>query len=203
MRSAEIVRVTRETDIKLNLNLDGGGYAVQTDCGFLNHMLELFAVHSGYGFTLSCKGDSFVDFHHTAEDIGIALGMAFAEAIGDKRGIARYGDILLPMDETLILCAADISGRGYLNFDVDLPAAKVYDGETEERIKAVGTFDTELVEEFFIAFAREAKVTLHIKKLYGKNTHHIIEGIFKAFGRTLAKASAVVGGGIPSSKGLL
>lgn len=203
MREAEICRATRETDIQLKLNLNGGEYRVDTDCGFLNHMLELFAAHSGFGLSVACRGDSFVDFHHTVEDVGIALGQAFSAAVGDKRGIARYADIILPMDEALILCAIDVSGRGYLNFDVELPAAKVYDGESEERIKAVGTFDTELVEEFFLAFVREAKITLHFKKLYGKNTHHIIECVFKAFARALKKAVEIVGDEIPSSKGVL
>ena len=140
----------------------------------------MFAVHSGYGFTVCCVGDSDVDFHHTTEDVGIALGQAFKAALGDKRGIARYADITLPMDEALVLCAADVSGRAYLNFDVELPAAKVFDGEDEITVKKVGLFDSELVEEFFIAFTREAGVTLHFKKLYGKNTHHIIECVFKA-----------------------
>jgi imidazoleglycerol-phosphate dehydratase len=203
MRTAKIVRTTRETDIALTLNLDGGEYSVQTGCGFLNHMLELFAVHSGFGFTVACKGDSEVDFHHTTEDVGIALGQAFLQALGDKRGIARYADIVLPMDESLILCAVDISGRGYLNFDVELPSAKVYDGESEEVVKKVGTFDTELIEEFFTAFVREAKITLHFQKLYGKNTHHIIEGCFKAFARVLKKAVTIEGDKLPSSKGVL
>jgi len=203
MRKADIVRKTGETDIKLSLDLDGGGYEVDTGCGFLNHMLQLFAVHSGFGFNVTCKGDTDVDFHHTTEDIGIALGQAFKAALGDKRGIARYADIILPMDEALILCAADISGRGYLNFDVELPAAKVVDGEDEVTLKKVGLFDTELVEEFFTAFVREAGITLHFKKLYGKNTHHIIEGVFKAFARVMKAAVKITGGGVPSSKGVL
>lgn len=127
MRKAEIMRKTSETDITLTLDLDGGEHSADTGCGFLNHMLELFAVHSGYGFTVRCKGDSDIDFHHTTEDVGIALGQAFKAAVGDKRGIARYADIILPMDESLVMCAADISGRGYLNFDVEFPAAKVLD----------------------------------------------------------------------------
>ena len=203
MRKAEIKRKTNETDIELKLDLDGGEKAVATDCGFFNHMLELFAVHSGFGFEVRRKGDSQVDFHHTVEDVGIALGQAFLRAVGDKRGIARYADIVLPMDETLILCAVDVSGRGYLNFDAEMPAAKVFDGDETEKNKYVGAFDSELAEEFFIAFTREAKVTLHIKKLYGKNTHHIIEGIFKAFARVLKKAVKVEGDEIPSSKGTL
>ncbi len=203
MRKAEIKRKTNETDIALKLDLDGGAKAVETDCGFFNHMLELFATHSGFGFEVKCKGDSQVDFHHTVEDVGIALGQAFLSAVGDKRGIARYADIILPMDETLILCAVDVSGRGYLNFDVEMPAAKVFDGDENAQSKYAGAFDSELAEEFFIAFAREAKVTLHIKKLYGKNTHHIIEGIFKAFARVLKKAVKIEGDEIPSSKGTL
>lgn len=203
MRNAQISRKTAETDITLSLDLDGGARAIDTGCGFLNHMLELFAVHSGYGFTVRCVGDSDVDFHHTTEDVGIALGQAFKAALGDKRGIARYADITLPMDEALVLCAADISGRAYLNFDVELPAAKVFDGEDEITVKKVGLFDSELVEEFFIAFTREAGVTLHFKKLYGKNTHHIIECVFKAFARVMRAATVIVGGGVPSSKGVL
>lgn len=203
MRKAEIKRKTRETDIELNLNLDGGDYKIDTNCGFLNHMLELFASHSGFGLNLNCTGDIEVDFHHTVEDVGIALGQAFLQAIGDKRGIARYADIVLPMDEALILCAVDISGRGTLNYEVKIPSAKVTDDSDEVKQKSVGLFDTELIEEFFIAFAREAKVTLHIVQLYGKNTHHIIEGAFKAFARVLKKAVAVESDKIPSSKGIL
>lgn len=203
MRKAVIERKTNETQIALTLCLDGGKKSVKTDCGFFNHMLELFAVHSGFGLEVECRGDSEVDFHHTVEDVGIALGQAFLSAIGDKRGIARYADIVLPMDETLVLCAVDISGRGYLNFDAEMPAAKVFDGDGDTRSKYAGAFDSELTEEFFVAFAREAKVTLHVKKLYGKNTHHIIEGIFKAFARVLKKAVKIEGDEIPSSKGTL
>ncbi|MDE7306756.1 MAG: imidazoleglycerol-phosphate dehydratase HisB [Clostridia bacterium] len=203
MRQAKIERKTAEPDIKLFLDLDGGENDIQTGCGFLNHMLKLFAVHSGFAFNVKCKGDTDVDFHHTTEDIGIALGQAFKSALGDKRGIARYADIILPMDEALVMCAVDISGRGYLNFDMPLPAAKVFDGEDEETVKKVGLFDTELIEEFFSAFTREAGVTLHFKLLYGKNTHHIVEGAFKAFARVLMKAVKIVGGEIPSSKGTL
>lgn len=202
-RKAEIRRKTNETDIALSLVLEGGERKIGTDSGFFNHMLDLFAVHGGFGMQVNCKGDSDVDFHHTVEDVGIALGQAFAAALGDKKGIARYAHILLPMDETLILCAADISGRGYLNFDVEMPAAKVFDGDETPRPKAVGLFDSELAEEFFSAFAREAKITLHFKKLYGKSTHHIIEGVFKAFGRVMKDAVRIVGGGVPSSKGSL
>lgn len=206
MRKATIQRKTAETDICLELDLDGNGNmpnSPNTGCGFLNHMLELFAVHSGYEFSVTCKGDTDVDFHHTTEDAGIALGQAFKQALGDKKGIARYADIVLPMDEALILCAVDISGRGYLNFDVELSAAKVTDDEDAITVKRVGLFDTELVEEFFAAFVREAGVTLHFKKLYGKNTHHIIEGIFKAFARVMSAATKITGGGVPSSKGVL
>ena len=203
MRTAQLKRKTRETDIELKLNLDGGDYCVNTNCGFLNHMLELFAVHSGFGFELKCIGDVDVDFHHTVEDVGIAMGQAFLQALGDKKGITRYADIILPMDETLILCAVDISGRGSLNYDVEILSAKVTDDSDKIAQKSVGLFDSELIEEFFIAFSREAKITLHIVKMYGKNTHHIIEGIFKAFARVLAKAVKIDGDKIPSSKGLL
>lgn len=203
MRTAEIIRKTRETDIKLSLDLDGGVYDIKTDCGFFNHMLELFAVHSGFGLKVNCKGDYQVDFHHTVEDVGIALGQAFFQALGDKRGIARYADVTIPMDEALVLCAVDISGRATLNFDVELPSAKVTDESDEVRSRAVGLFDTELVEEFFLAFVREARITLHIAKLYGKNTHHIIECVFKACARALKAAVKVEGDKIPSSKGVL
>ena len=193
MREAKIVRTTRETDISLYLNLDGCGKCeIDTGCGFLDHMLELFAKHARYDLTVKCKGDIHVDYHHTTEDIGIALGEAFDKAIGDKAGIFRYGDIILPMDEALILCAVDISGRPYLGFNCEMPTPKV------------GDFDSELCEEFMLGFVRNAKVTLHIRKICGKNTHHIIEGVYKAFGRTLAKATAIdarLGGEIPSTKG--
>lgn len=203
MRTAKIERKTRETEICLQLNLDESGYEINTDCGFLNHMLELFASHSGFGLKVYCKGDIDVDFHHTVEDVGIALGQAFLQAIGDKRGINRYADVTIPMDESLVLCAVDISGRGTLNYDIKIPSAKVLDGEDEVKQKAVGLFDTELIEEFFISFVREAKLTLHLVQLYGKNTHHIIECAFKAFARALKVAVKVVGDEIPSSKGLL
>lgn len=204
MRTATVNRKTLETDISLYIGLDGGEKrTIDTGCGFLNHMLELFAVHSGYAFGVTCNGDTDVDFHHTTEDIGIALGTAVKTALGDKKGIARYADIVLPMDEALVLCAVDISGRGYLNFDVELPAAKVLDGEDELTVKKVGLFDTELVEEFFTALTREAGITLHFKKLYGKNTHHMIEAVFKAFARVMKAATAVIGTDIPSSKGAL
>lgn len=203
MRRASIERKTRETDIKLKLDLEGGGYDIRTNCGFLNHMLELFACHSGFGLELSCEGDVEVDFHHTVEDVGIALGRAFCEAVGDKRGIERYSHIILPMDEALVLCAIDISGRGTLNYEVEIGCAKVSDDSDEVRQRQVGLFDTELIEEFFLSFVREARITLHIVKLFGKNTHHIIECVFKAFARALAGASRITGGGIPSSKGVL
>ena len=192
MRTSTIDRKTAETDVSLTLTLDGSGKSdVQSDVGFLDHMLTLFAAHSGYDLTLRCTGDTQVDDHHSVEDIGICLGLAFAEAVGDKKGIARYGDIVLPMDEALIQCAVDVSGRAVLCVDLDLPAQKV------------GTFDTELCEEFLLAFVRNAGVTLHIRQLAGRNTHHIIEGVFKALARTLAKATAVVGDAIPSTKGVL
>ena len=195
MRKSEINRKTKETDIKLLLNLDGGeSPSVSSGCGFFDHMLTLFAVHSGFGFTVTCRGDTEVDYHHTVEDIGIALGDAFAEGIGNKAGIIRYGSIILPMDEALVLAAVDISGRGMSI--IDLPGMN----------PRVGDFDTELVEEFFTAFARRAGVTLHIRALTGTNTHHIIEGAFKAFARALKQAVAIdpaAGGAVPSSKGVL
>lgn len=203
MRTGEVKRKTRETDIKLTLDLDGGAYSVDTGCGFLNHMLELFACHGAFALDARCSGDTDVDFHHTVEDVGIALGQAFLQAIGDKRGIARYSHIILPMDEALVLCAVDISGRGTLNFDVPIECAKVSDESDEVKAKAVGLFDTELVEEFFTAFVREARITLHIVKMYGKNTHHIIECCFKAFARALSAAAKITGDGVPSSKGVL
>lgn len=194
MRFAKIDRKTAETDISLSLCLDGGECNIDTGSGFLNHMLTLFARHARFGLTVRCVGDVDVDFHHTAEDIGICLGKAFFEAIGDKAGIVRYGDITLPMDEALILAATDISGRGMLIYNVDTPTLRV------------GDFDTELVEEFFIAFCREAGVTLHVRKLDGKNTHHILEGVYKATARALSKAVAIDPerrGEIPSTKGVL
>lgn len=195
MRTAEIKRTTNETDIYLSLNLDGTGvYSVDTGCGFLDHMLELFSKHSRIDLTVTCKGDTKVDFHHTAEDIGIALGDALKTALGNKAGIMRYGDIVLPMDEALILAAVDLGGRAYLGFDADIPCP------------SVGNFDTELVEEFFAAFTRVGEFNLHIKKLAGKNTHHIIEGIYKAVARAILAAKQVdpvLGGAIPSTKGSL
>lgn len=195
MRTSEIKRTTAETDITLSLSLDGmGGGEIQTGCGFLDHMLTLFAKHGGFDLTVVCKGDTLVDDHHSVEDIGICLGQAFRQALGDCKGIARYGSMMLPMDEALILCAIDISGRAYLSFDMEIPMQKV------------GSFDTELVEEFFVAFTRAAGITLHLKKLDGKNSHHIIEGAFKAFGRALRAAVAIDErrvGEIPSTKGVL
>ena len=195
MRTAEINRKTNETDIRLSLNLDGSGKSeINSGVGFLDHMLTLFARHGRFDLTLACDGDTYVDDHHTVEDIGIALGQAFEKALGDKRGIIRYGSFILPMDETLILTAVDISGRSYLNFDLDIPTQKV------------GTFDTELTEEFFLGFVRNANLTLHIKQLEGKNSHHIIEGTFKSFGRTMKQAVTIdeaFKDEIPSTKGVL
>lgn len=195
MRKAEIVRKTAETDIFLQLNLDGTGKSeIQSGCGFLDHMLTLFAKHAGYDLTVRCKGDTEVDYHHTAEDIGIALGKAFFESLGDKKGITRYGDITLPMDETLIMAAVDISGRDYASIRLEIPAEKV------------GDFDTELCEEFWFAFVREARITLHVTQLAGRNAHHIIEGAFKAVARALGKATAIDknrANEIPSTKGVL
>ena len=195
MRTAKTERRTAETEIVISLKLDGSG-CVQVDSGvgFMDHMLNLFAKHGRFDLTLYCRGDVAVDYHHSVEDIGICLGRAFAEALGEKRGICRYGDIVLPMDEALILCAADLSGRDYLGFDVNIPTEKV------------GSFDTELVREFFLGFVRNAGVTLHFKQFSGENSHHIIEGMFKAFGRVMAKACAedeAFAGEIPSTKGVL
>lgn len=194
MRSASIQRKTAETDIVLALDLDGGEARIDTGVGFLDHMLTLFARHGRFGLSVACTGDTYVDDHHSTEDIGIALGEALAAALGDKRGIRRYGSMLLPMDEALVLCALDISGRGMLRIDLPLPAQKV------------GTFDTELVAEFFTAFARAAGVTLHLRELDGTNTHHIIEAAFKGFGRALRQAVDIderAAGEIPSTKGVL
>ena len=195
MRISEIKRKTAETDIKLTLSLDGEGVAdISTGCGFLDHMLTLFAKHSHYNLSVFCKGDTDVDYHHTTEDIAICLGKAFLEALGDKKGINRYSDITLPMDEALILVAVDISGRDYLGYALDIPSYRV------------GDFDTELCEEFMKAFVREAKLTLHIRQLAGTNSHHIIEGTFKALGRALAKASSInpdFSNEIPSTKGVI
>ncbi len=193
MRKSSICRQTAETNIELALNLDGTGVStIETGCGFLDHMLTLFAAHGGFDLTVNCKGDIQVDDHHTVEDIGICLGMAFAEALGDKRGIVRYGEKILPMDESLILSAVDISGRSYLAYNLEIPTQKV------------GTFDTELCEEFWLAFVRKADITLHIRQLAGTNSHHIIEGCFKSVARSLAMAVAVGNSNqIPSTKGVL
>ena len=190
-RSIDVARKTGETDIEMFLNLDGTGqYEVRTDCGFMKHMLELFARHGGFDLNIRCVGDHYVDDHHAVEDMGIVLGKGFKEALGDKRGIRRYGSMLLPMDEALIMVALDISGRSTLVYDLDLK-------------DKVGTFDTELVKEFFLAFTREMGLTLHIKQIAGENTHHIIEGTFKGVARALKEAIAVEGDEIPSTKGLL
>lgn len=195
MRKANIERKTAETDIKLSLNLDGTGKSnINSGCGFLDHCLTLFAKHGSFDLEVNCIGDINVDYHHTVEDIGICLGDAFKDAIGNMKGICRYGNMLLPMDEALILCAMDISGRSYLNYDVNIPTAKV------------GDFDTELAWEFFIAFTRRANITLHLKQLEGKNSHHIIEASFKAFARALKEAVKIDEAKkdeIPSTKGVL
>ena len=195
MRKSEIVRKTHETDIYLSLSLDGTGKSeIETGCGFLNHMLTLFAKHGRFDLNVSCKGDVEVDYHHSAEDIGICLGSAFSEALGDMKGIERYAHIILPMDEALVLCACDISGRSFLSFDVPF--------ETEK----IGDFDTELVCEFFEGFIRSSKMTLHLKKMAGSNSHHVAEGCFKAFARTLSKAVKInkeFSDEIPSTKGML
>ena len=195
MRTAEIIRKTAETDIQLSLNLDGSGVGtIKTGCGFLDHMLTLFARHGRFDLSVKCTGDTYVDDHHTVEDIGICLGSAFNEALGDKKGINRYGNQILPMDESLILTAVDISGRAYLGYDLQIPTEKV------------GTFDTELVKEFWLGFTRKAECTLHIKQLAGENSHHIIEGAFKSAARSLRMAvslDAQFADEIPSTKGVL
>lgn len=195
MRSADLTRKTGETDISLTLNLDGTGVStVATGCGFLDHMLTLFAKHGRFDLTVTCKGDTWVDDHHTVEDIGICLGDAFAQALGDLRGVTRYGSAILPMDEALILTAVDLSGRGMLCYDLEIPTEKV------------GTFDTELTEEFLMAFVRRSNITLHLRQLAGKNSHHIIEGAFKSLARSLRQAVAIdpaCAGEIPSTKGVL
>ena len=195
MRKAEVTRKTAETDIRLALCLDGAGKArIHTGVGFLDHMLTLLAAHGRFDLEVECAGDTRVDDHHSTEDVGIALGEAFRLALGDKRGVCRYGSMLLPMDEALVACAVDLSGRSLLRFDLRLPAQKV------------GTFDTELVEEFFLAFTRSAGVTLHLRQLDGANTHHIIEAAFKGFGRSLRQAvapDAAAADEIPSTKGTL
>lgn len=195
MRTSQINRKTSETEIELSLNLDGSGTSnIDTGIGFLDHMLTLFARHGRFDLDIKCKGDIQVDDHHSTEDIGICLSLAFEEALGDMGGINRYANIILPMDESLILCAADISGRSYLEYDLSVPTEKV------------GSFDTELIEEFFLAFIRKSGITLHIKQLAGSNSHHIIEGTFKAFGRVMKTAVSIdpaLNGEIPSTKGVL
>ena len=195
MRTASIKRETRETQIELTLNLDGTGKGdISTGCGFLDHMLELFARHGDFDLSVTCRGDTQVDYHHSVEDIGICLGKAFTQALGDKRGITRYGQFLLPMDETLVLCACDLSGRDYLGWAVELPSAKV------------GDFDTELAKEFWLAFVRSCPASIHIRQMAGENTHHILEAVFKGMGRTLNMAAALDAkhaDEIPSTKGVL
>ena len=195
MRTANLKRKTAETDISLSLNLDGTGNAkIESGVGFLDHMLTLFAKHGRFDLELSCKGDTNVDDHHSVEDIGILLGQAFAQALGDKKGIVRYGSCILPMDEALILSAVDLSGRGYLGYDLKIPTEKV------------GDFDTELVAEFWMAFVRNANLTLHIRMPVGSNSHHIIEGAFKSVARSLRAAVAIdpaAAEEIPSTKGVL
>ena len=195
MRTSTITRRTAETDIRLSLNLDGTGKSnIDTGCGFLNHMLTLFANHGRFDLSVKCLGDTDVDDHHTVEDIGICLGMAFAEALGDMGGIVRYGSAILPMDEALIMTAVDISGRCHLGYGLDIPAQKI------------GTFDTELVQEFWLGFVRKANVTLHLRQLAGVNSHHIVEGAFKSAARSLRTACAIdpaLDGEIPSTKGTL
>ncbi len=195
MRTAEIKRTTAETDIFVRLNLDGTGKSeIQTGCGFMDHMLILFASHGRFDLTVTCKGDTYVDDHHSVEDIGIALGKAFCDALGDKRGIIRYGSTILPMDEALILTAVDFSGRSCLGYQLDIPTEKV------------GTFDTELVEEFWQGFTRQAQCSLHLRQMAGSNSHHIIEGAFKSAARSLKTAVAVdkaFADEIPSTKGVL
>ena len=195
MREAEIIRRTAETDIRLRLVLDGTGRSeIDTGCGFLNHMLTLFAKHGRFDLEVKCVGDTDVDDHHSVEDIGICLGQAFAQALGDMAGIVRYAHIILPMDEALLLVAVDVSGRAHLSYDAAIPTQKI------------GDFDTELVKEFWLGFVRKANVTLHIRSLAGENSHHIVEGMFKAAARALRAACAVdpaLNGEIPSTKGIL
>ena len=195
MRTAVIERKTAETDIYLSLSLDGSGKSeIATGCGFLDHMLTLFAKHGRFDLTVRCNGDTWVDDHHTVEDVGIALGQAFFQALGDKKGICRYGDTTLAMDESLILTAVDISGRACLGYALNIPTQKV------------GTFDTELTEEFFLGFVRNSHLTLHLRQLAGANSHHIIEGTFKSVGRSLRKAVAIdrqFANDVPSTKGVL
>ena len=192
MREANVTRKTAETDITLRFCIDGEGKAtVDTGCGFFDHMLTLFAAHGGFDLEVKCVGDVNVDYHHSIEDIGICLGKAIAEAVGDCKGIKRYGNMLLPMDESLVLCALDVSGRSYLAYGLEIPTQKI------------GDFDSELVEEFFLALTRHAGITLHLKQLDGRNSHHIAEAAFKAFARALSMALTVESDKIPSTKGVL
>ena len=195
MRISDIKRTTAETDIKLSLNLDGSGESeIDTGCGFLDHMLVLFAKHGRFDLKVTCKGDTYVDYHHTVEDVGIVLGQAFKEAVADKKGIERYGDTTIPMDEALILSAVDISGRAFFGYELSIPTQRV------------GDFDTELVEEFWFSFVRNLECALHIVQFAGKNSHHIIEGAFKSVARSLRKAVSInekFADEIPSTKGVL
>lgn len=195
MREATITRKTAETDIRLTLNLDGTGKSsISSGCGFMDHMLTLFASHGRFDLAITCKGDTYVDYHHSIEDIGIALGEAFKEALGDKRGIRRYGDFILSMDESLILTSVDFSGRAFLGYGLEIPTEKV------------GDFDTELVEEFWYGFVRRAECAFHLRQLSGRNSHHIIEGAFKSAGRSFRQAVSIdesFAGEIPSTKGVL
>ena len=192
MRRSEVKRETAETKVELSLELDGSGRAdIKTGIGFLDHMLTLLALHGGFDLAVSCKGDTEVDGHHSTEDIGLCLGAAILQALGNKRGINRYGSVVLPMDEALILCAVDLSGRPCLRYSAEIPSEKV------------GDFDTELAREFFQALANTGLMSLHIRQLDGINSHHIIEGMFKALGRALRQAVQVTGGALPSTKGVL
>ena len=195
VRHSEITRTTKETAITLSLELDGSGKSeIDTGCGFLDHMLTLFASHGRFDLLAKCEGDYHVDFHHTVEDVGICLGLAFAQALGDKRGITRYGSMILPMDEALILTAIDFSGRSYLGWEMDIPTQKV------------GDFDTELAQEFWLGFVRNALCTLHFRQMAGSNSHHIIEGAFKSAARAIAQAVRInpeYATEIPSTKGII
>lgn len=195
MRTVKLERETKETNINVELNLDGKGvYNIDTGCGFLNHMLELFTANSRFDLTLKCSGDTEVDYHHTVEDIGIALGSAIKTALGDKKGITRYGSMNLPMDEALVQCVLDLSGRSCLVYKVEIPSA------------TVGDFDTELAEEFMTGLVRSSEMTLHINLLYGKNSHHILEAVFKSLARALRQAvtfDSAYAGEVPSTKGTL
>ncbi|MBR0184665.1 MAG: imidazoleglycerol-phosphate dehydratase HisB [Synergistaceae bacterium] len=195
MRTSNITRTTKETDITLSLELDGTGKVeIDTGCGFLNHMLTLFAAHGRFDLSVNCKGDYDVDYHHTTEDVGICLGLAFREALGAKKGINRYGNMILPMDEALVMTAVDFSGRAFLGWEVEIPTQKV------------GNFDTELAEEFWRAFAGNSLCTLHFRQLSGKNSHHIIECAFKSAARSISQAVRVnpeLGDEVPSTKGVI